>query len=150
MIMVDTFFNSSCNHCLMIKLTWKFLWNWVPVLVYMGFIYYLSSLPQVFSSLPLGSGNLLQELDFSSMLYHVLEYAILGLLIWKALSSYKVKNSQLLSIFIVILYGITDEIHQIFVPLRVFSFLDILMDGIGGVVAQSLVNVYYWMKRNVK
>lgn len=37
----------------------------------------------------------------------------------------------LLSLGVSVLYAVTDEIHQIFVPGRAFMFTDILIDGIG-------------------
>jgi VanZ family protein len=43
------------------------------------------------------------------------------------------------------LYGISDEIHQYFVPGRTFSFLDMVADVLGAVAAQA-VCIYYFRK----
>ena len=49
---------------------------------------------------------------------------------------------------ITILYAITDEIHQYFVPGRISSSFDILFDAFGAIAMQSIINIYEWMKNN--
>jgi VanZ family protein len=48
------------------------------------------------------------------------------------------------SIIFTFLYGVSDEIHQYFVPGRVFSIFDILANGLGA-IAGTLV--FYYRKR---
>ena len=43
------------------------------------------------------------------------------------------------------LYGLTDEIHQLFVPQRSFELLDLIADFAGAVSAQALLH-YAWNK----
>lgn len=43
-----------------------------------------------------------------------------------------------ITIFFCILYAISDEFHQAFVPGRYASSLDVLMDGVGSVLAVGL------------
>ena len=79
----------------------------------------------VLSSIP-GSEFPEQPFPCFTELVHVVEYSILGVL-W-----YRVLKEKIYVILIIgILYGITDEIHQFFVPFRVFSVLDMIMDAIG-------------------
>lgn len=41
-------------------------------------------------------------------------------------------NTFFLAVIITLLYGISDEIHQSFVPNRTYDIHDIVADGIGG------------------
>jgi len=70
---------------------------------------------------------------------HVTEYAILGLLVWRALR----KPSRAephpwlwshagIALLFVALYATSDEIHQAFVPNRQASVWDVFFDTIGG------------------
>jgi VanZ family protein len=70
---------------------------------------------------------------------HVTEYAILGLLVWRALrkSSGTEPRPWLwsqagIALLIVALYATSDEIHQAFVPTRQASVWDVLVDTVGG------------------
>lgn len=58
-------------------------------------------------------------------------------------TEHSVQNLSLLkiltiTIFFCILYAISDEFHQAFVPGRSVSALDVLMDGVGSVLAVGL------------
>ncbi|MEC9488188.1 MAG: VanZ family protein [Halanaerobium sp.] len=78
-------------------------------------------------------------------LAHYLEYSFLSVL-WFLYLNYgrkgKRKRLYLYPILLTILYGLTDEIHQLYVPGRVFSLTDLLADFCGaitGVLAGSLL-----------
>ena len=43
-------------------------------------------------------------------------------------------------------YGVTDEIHQIFVPNRVFDPCDIAADTLGAVAVQAVLCGYLWRR----
>ena len=67
---------------------------------------------------------------------HIIEYALLGFLIFRALSSKKgdtltSRYVWLWSLTGAILYGVSDEVHQMFVPTRTAYLGDIFMDGVG-------------------
>lgn len=64
---------------------------------------------------------------------HFTEYFILGLLVYNMIHIHNQKTY--ISIIICILYAISDEIHQIFVPGRNCQLLDIAIDGIGSLIA---------------
>ena len=50
----------------------------------------------------------------------------------------------LLPILVAALYGLSDEIHQIFVPRRHFDLLDVLADTAGAVLVQVLLCRLLW------
>lgn len=88
--------------------------------LWMTVVYHFSSLPG--SDVPGKYGSLA----------HFLEYAILGALMWFALSSSSVGFSAIaLAVLAASLYGITDEFHQHFVPGRVPDIADWGVDTIG-------------------
>lgn len=67
-----------------------------------------------------------------SVLAHFLEYAILGLLLSAAFGIGK--KNILLVILAASLYGVSDELHQLFVPGRVASIYDVATDMVGSAV----------------
>jgi VanZ family protein len=90
--------------------------------------------------------------DFFSFdkILHFFAYAILGALFLRAFMTTRMKNKLtlliILSILLSSLYGISDEIHQHFVPYRNADLLDALMDVVGsvfGVYAYQAVEARY-------
>lgn|GEM_PF-412887 len=66
--------------------------------------------------------------------YHTFEYSILTLLVYYALKKTEdktVRENAILTSMFVLIIGILDELHQIFIPTRFCSFFDLLADGIG-------------------
>ena len=116
----------------------QFLIYWLPVIIYAACIFIFSSIsrpPQVIPVFP-----------HSDKALHFIEYALFGFLMLRALfSSYKDKKSiiylRFLAVFIVIFYGVTDEIHQYFVPLRHMDILDLATDSIGAFIGQSFFKI---------
>lgn|SRR3972149_7400385 len=68
---------------------------------------------------------------------HVIEYAILTILLYRAFKGYGVArgNAALFSIFMALLYGVTDEFHQSFTPGREPKVRDVFFDTIGALFA---------------
>ena len=112
----------------------------------MGFIYYLSSLSNPVEQIIYG-GKVLKYLNLQDFIYHVIEYMILSLLLYRALKISS-KNPQTLAILITILYAITDELHQYFVPGRIPSIFDVSVDTFGAIAMQSIINVYNYIKNS--
>lgn len=108
----------------------KFLYYWLPVYVYAGLIFYFSSLPVI--------PSLIIEIYPETLVWHVIEYTILSILLFRAFINSKNitfrENAIHLAIIIAILYGVTDEIHQHFVPGRDFSHFDIIANSVGSIV----------------
>lgn len=70
-------------------------------------------------------------------LVHFAEYAVLGFLWARALAP-----GAAAAIMIGVIFGMVDECHQIFVPLRQFCVMDMIFDCIGvitGVLCQRLL-----------
>lgn len=66
-------------------------------------------------------------------LAHFTEYLILGTLVINMFTKNNAKKTYLLSILLCIIYAISDEIHQIFVPGRACQIKDILIDSVGSI-----------------
>ena len=116
----------------------RLLRYWGPVCAYAGLIFYLSSQPHPEEQLPSFVSL------FSDKFLHVIEYGVLGGLFWRGF--YWGTNSPWrtwavpLAILCTSLYGISDEVHQSFVPFRESSWLDWLADTAGagiGVAAMA-------------
>ena len=98
--------------------------GWLPLCMYAAVIFYISSLP----------GTPYFPSFFSAdKIFHVVEYAVLGYLAARALGTYGLTKTKLFiwSCALCVLYGISDEVHQMFVPHRYPSIMDIGADGIG-------------------
>jgi VanZ family protein len=99
---------------------------WLPPFLCAALIFFLSSLP----------GKKYPYTFFSAdKLIHVVEYAVLGYLVARAFGC-DLHERQILfvrSLVVCVLYGISDELHQWFVPDRVVSVMDLLADIIGSV-----------------
>lgn len=69
---------------------------------------------------------------------HLTEYAILAWLLWRTLHQSKNNLPEWSwprvggALLIVLLYGASDEFHQIFVPTRTPRVMDVLIDTTGG------------------
>ena len=113
--------------------TMQMLWYWMPVALYAGAIFYLSAQPHPEEQLP---SFLLREV--SDKVLHLLEYSVLGALCYRAfrwgLNGQVAARALIIAIVAASLYGVTDEVHQLFVPFRESSWLDWLADTIGAAI----------------
>jgi hypothetical protein len=100
-------------------------------IAYMILIFYLSSIPLEFP-------DIINKLDPTKFSFHVAEYTVLSLLLFNVSKSFKT------SFVISSLYGVTDEIHQYFVPFRTFSLLDMLADALGSFIG---IKIFIWLKQ---
>ena len=115
----------------------------IPAVLYMMFIFYLSShpAPEEIKWLPVIAG-----LKVS----HMIEYGILYLLVWYAIiktTAYNALSAFALALMITVLYGLTDEFHQIFVSTRTARLIDVVADGAGGIMAQGAISVSGYFRR---
>jgi len=65
---------------------------------------------------------------------HITEYAILFILIFRATG-----KNYALTFILTLLYAVSDEFHQSFVPGRTTSFLDIGYDSVGAFIGAYLL-----------
>ncbi|MDP3980606.1 MAG: VanZ family protein [Chlamydiota bacterium] len=114
---------------------------WMPFIVYAFLIFYVSS--QSLENVDLGG---IYGLD---KCIHALEYAILVFLGYRAFvfgtnGFFDWSWALLLSLLVSVLYAISDEYHQSFVPNRHTDILDLMADVTGIVV---FVFFIIWMRR---
>ena len=104
---------------------------WAPVLLYMAFIFYLSSMPEP----PLPSSVTDKQAHFSG-------YALLGLLVARAAAGGLGRRVTwavaLAAIALTVAYGVSDEYHQSFVPGRDSDIHDVYADAFGAVIGTVL------------
>lgn len=110
---------------------------WSLTIIYMAIIFYYSAQ----SYFPPSS---LPGLNISDKIKHAVLYMGLGILFYISLKSTKIKKSWLFSILFTTLYGISDEIHQLFVPNRMCSIGDMIANAVGAIIGASLI----WFLRN--
>ncbi|MCQ9208844.1 MAG: VanZ family protein [Omnitrophica bacterium] len=107
---------------------------WLPVYLYAALIFIYSSL-----SSPVGIPKIL----YADKLLHFIEYAILAYLLARAAkhsSSSRLRaDFRIFAVYIAVLYGLSDEFHQYFVPGREPEILDLLADGLGAFLGQLMV-----------
>jgi len=104
-----------------ILLTWT--WHWLPPLMLMAVIFYLSSLP----TLPSAPGPWLDA--FLKKLTHAAEYALLFVLLLRAWRHHLSADQALRAALVTTaLYAVSDEWHQAFVPGRKANRYDVLID----------------------
>ncbi len=115
----------------------KFLSLWLPVIVWMAIIFAgssIGSVPQI-SSRPVDG--------VIHRAAHVIEFAILGLLVARAGADGKSPAPRLwiITLTIAMLYGASDEFHQRFVPGRNSELIAVLWDVLGGALG-----VWVWQR----
>ncbi|MRX74384.1 hypothetical protein GJU40_19885 [Bacillus lacus] len=109
--------------------------------LYAVFIFILSSLPaDAIVNTPFSFDSLLKES------LHLIEFAILYWLIAFAFAVNGKWNSSMsvAAAVISILYGLSDEIHQAFVPYRSATVIDFVKDTIGVLVSYYMMKVTYF------
>lgn len=132
---------------------------WLPVLIWMGLIFYGSGnalaqprtsrflAPFIHWLLPgLSAAGVDVAVYFIRKLGHVTEYAVLALWVWRALRqpgrhdlrpwSWPLARMTLL---VCVLYAASDEFHQSFVPAREARIHDIMIDTCGATAALLLL-----------
>jgi VanZ family protein len=102
---------------------------WLPPLLLMGAIYFFSAQPDLNSGL--GSIDLVAR-----KLVHLIEYALLCVLWWRAFRAGGSPGRAALAAFLVsALYAVSDEYHQSFVEGRSGSPVDVAIDSAGAALA---------------
>lgn len=106
---------------------------WLPALAYMALIFSISSLSLTHTPLP----------RFSDKAIHLVEYGVLAVLVTFALrrtrDGWTVAKVALVAAAFAAAYGVTDEVHQLYVPHRSASVYDWLADALGAALAAALL-----------
>jgi len=102
---------------------------WLPVGIWMGMIFYFSSIP----NLRVAESNFWDEILRSGA--HFILYGIGYFLFFRAINfgkenlpAGKAGKNFLLPLFLTFAYGVFDEIHQAFVPTRTFQIKDLVVN----------------------
>ena len=108
---------------------------WFLPLFYAGMIFFLSS-----NTIPVKTPSFV----FFDKMVHVLEYGILASLIYIALKSTDSIRYKIIPLAFVLasLYGISDEVHQYFVPGRHADIFDIMANGIGAICFPMVIQKF--------
>jgi len=125
-----------------------FIFFWLPIILWMGLIYFLSSFHKLQAS-PVGW----QDFIFRKTA-HFTEYAILNILCYRALkNTTKLNLAKILfwSFLITFLYALSDEYHQTFVSGRTGRFFDIGIDSMGNLFGLLFSwKLIYFLPRKIR
>ncbi len=141
-----------------------FLSRFLPVVLWMAIIFFFSARSDPYASLPSAwgdpqisttptpTGTVTRALpstdEILGRFLHVGEYLMLGFLVVRAVawnSAVRAGNA-LLAAGISLLYALSDEIHQIYVPGRAFQVADLLLDLTGILIG---VGIYYFFNKSL-
>lgn len=109
---------------------------WALVAAWAAFIFVLSSIPG--QSMPHVAILRFDKLD------HAVVYAVFGGLCFLAIRrTWPLSSARLvgLAALVAVLYGLSDEFHQLFVPGRSAEIYDAIADGVGGLVGATVVSI---------
>ena len=140
---------------------------WLVVALWMGLIFSASSdrgsfqrssriiapvIRWIWPSLP--EDQVFEVVYFARKCAHFVEYAVLALLLWRALRKPQRGDKRpwswktaALALAIVVLYAATDEWHQSIVPSRQASAWDVLLDSSGAFAAIGVLWGYVGWRR---
>ncbi len=103
---------------------------WAPAALYMALIWGLSSF--ALAGLPI------ERFPLGDKGVHFIEYGLLGGLLahacFRTWPRHHVLRTATLAVFVTVLWGFVDEIHQAFVPGRSSDVLDLVADALGASV----------------
>lgn len=126
----------------MYNLKIKKILSWFYVILWCGIIFFFSHIPYL----------RVEQLGIWDFVFrkvvHISEYCILVILILRAFfltTGLAVSKIYFLSTLLSILYAISDEIHQYFVPGRNCSVYDVLVDTVG-----IVIGIFLWHKSKYK
>jgi hypothetical protein len=111
---------------------------WIPAILWAGVLFFLSSRSW---------GDAPSRIPVDDSVVHLGLYFVFGVLL--ALGRrLAVDPPSLARVFIIgLLYALSDEVHQLFVPGRTFDPMDLLADGLGVLI--GLGTVHRWTRPDV-
>lgn len=114
--------------------------RWAAATIWMALIFVMSAQ----SNLP----DLAGQPDLQDIAGHFSVYAVLAWLLWQALVGAGVRQPGRLAFLLALMYGLSDELHQYFVPGRHPDLFDVATDAAGAAVA--LWSAYLWRRRQAR
>ncbi len=116
--------------------------SWSITILIAIIIFYISSL-----TFPPGPPGVI---NIKSYIYHFFAFFFLAGFLLISLTKGKIQNKTLttLAILLSIIYAISDETHQLFVPGRFFSLEDILTDSAGILFAGMIYLIVIRFRKN--
>ena len=101
--------------------------KWLPAMLTMMVIFLISATPgKTINAAGLGKESI--HLDGHFLLFFVL-----------CLTYFKATKNISVSVLLSALYGVTDELHQLFVPMRQCSPVDMSVDALGALLAGGII-----------
>jgi len=127
---------------------YNLFWDFIPlpfligVLIYCGLLYGLSSI---------SSFSVPSPFSFFDKIVHFFLFAglsaVVALGLYQARHRYSPKMLFFIPVSFSMLYGLTDEIHQLTVPHRIFSAADLAANAVGASAAAAiLLFLHQWKK----
>ena len=109
-------------------------WVWGPVAAYLGLIFHLSAQSSVGWATP-----------YPDVFLHAAEYSVLGVLLARGLNDGLARalpdRRLVLTWFLCVIYAVSDEYHQAFVPGRSSDWRDVLSDAAGTAAGLALLSL---------
>lgn len=126
-----------------IKMWPRWLRDGVPLVFWMSVIFFLSSRSRL-----IDIESTVGDRTFYKTA-HFLAYALLAWLWWRAISPEREVTWNLLftALGLTVLYGISDEFHQLFVPGRFGRVADVLFDTSGGLAMILALRHVEWLRK---
>jgi len=118
-----------------VALNKDWLGRWLPVAIWMAVIFFLSAQRTLLNV----SQHWLEDLINSAG--HLTEYSILSFLLARAYNGTRARI--VIVVFVALLYALSDEWHQSFVPGRDASVIDLFVDALG-----TLIGSVIWTRRH--
>ena len=120
----------------------NFFIGWLPLIIYCLAIYIQSDYP---------SPAKIPTFTFSDKILHFGAYGLLGILFFRAYETLPLKANKtlliLLSIGSATLYGVSDELHQYFVPFREASIMDAVANTMGSICGVCFYHLWKAQKK---
>lgn len=106
----------------------KALIHWLPLILWMVIIFLLSSQPKIVRFED-------KVTDFiTGKIAHIIEYALLYILWFRTINNELTGKNWKLPLFFTVIYAISDEIHQLFIPTREGKLRDVIIDTVGALI----------------
>ena len=120
----------------------NFLICWLPLIIYCLIIYIQSDHP---------SPEEIPSWTYLDKILHFGAYGLMGILFFRAYETLPLRNNKGLLILISIgsatLYGISDEIHQYFVPFREAEIMDVVANTMGSICGVHFYHLWKTQKK---